>query len=238
MPGKFNRRFWWWHGVLPFAVFAVLAGLFAVTDWDLRLSDPFYDSLTGVWSYKRSWWANDLIHTGGKYLVLLIGAASLLVYVGSHLGGASRRWRRTALYLCLCIALSTGLVALGKQLSNRHCPWDYDRYGGDVPYGGLFAEPPTTQCKPGRCFPAGHAAGGYALVGLYFVARRRARALAGLGAGVWLGTLFGFGQVARGAHFVSHNLWTAAICWAVSLGLYVWLFRGKVSPGPDPEQVM
>jgi membrane-associated PAP2 superfamily phosphatase len=125
--------------------------------------------------------------------------------------------------------LSTGLVALGKQLSNRHCPWDYDRYGGAVPYGGLFAEPPA-QCKPGRCFPAGHAAGGFALMGLYFVSRRKVWALAGLGAGLLLGAVFGFGQVARGAHFVSHNLWTAAICWAVSLGLYGFFFRGKVAP--------
>lgn len=224
MSGKFNLRFWWWHGVLPFGVFAVLAWLFAVTDWDLRLSDPFYDSLARIWPYKRSWWANDLIHTGGKYLVLLIGVTSLLVYVASYFGESLRRWRRKALFLCLCIGLSTGLVSLGKQFSNRHCPWDYDRYGGEVPYRGLFAEPPA-ECKPGRCFPAGHASGGFALVGLYFVARRRAWALAGLGVGLLLGAVFGFGQMARGAHFVSHNLWTAAICWAVSLGLYVCFFR-------------
>lgn len=232
MSEKPDLRFWLWHGLLPFGIFAVTAWIFAVTDWDFRLSDPFFDPLLRVWPYKRSWWAGGLIHTGGKYLVLLIGISALLVYAGSFVRRTWRRLRNPALFLCLCIGLSTGLVALGKQFSNRHCPWDYDRYGGTVPYGGLFAEPPA-ECGPGRCFPAGHAAGGFALVGLYFVSRRKARALAGLGAGLLLGSLFGFGQVARGAHFASHNLWTAAICWAVSLGLYGLFFRGKV----DPEQV-
>jgi len=232
---KFNVRFWWRHGMLPFGIFAVLAWLFAVTDWDLRLSDPFYDPLSGGWPYKRSWWAGGLIHTGGKYLILLIGISALLAYAASFARRAWRRWRNPALFLCLCIGLSTGLVALGKQLSNRHCPWDYDRYGGSVPYAGLFAEPPA-ECGPGRCFPAGHASGGFSLMGLYFVARRKARALAGLGAGVLLGAVFGFGQVARGAHFASHNLWTAAICWTVSLGLYVWFFPDKVGPGSSLEK--
>lgn len=234
MSEKLDLRFWLWHGVLPFGLFAVPAWLFAVTDWDLRLSDPFYDPLLRVWTYKRSWWAGGLIHTGGKYLILLLGISALLIYAGSFARRAWRRWRNPALFLCLCLGLSTGSVALGKQLSDRHCPWDYDRYGGTVPYGGRCAEP-SAECGPGRCFPAGHAAGGFALVGLYFVFRRKAWALAGLGLGLGLGSLFGFGQVARGAHFVSHNLWTAAICWAVSLGLYVWFFRGSVEAGSSPD---
>jgi hypothetical protein len=44
-----------------------------------------------------------------------------------------------------------------------------------------------------------------------------------------LGLTFGFGQWARGAHFVSHDLWSAAICWFVSLGLYLFPFRGRLS---------
>jgi hypothetical protein len=38
MSEKLDSRFWLWHGVLPFGIFAVLAWLFAATDWDLRLA--------------------------------------------------------------------------------------------------------------------------------------------------------------------------------------------------------
>jgi membrane-associated PAP2 superfamily phosphatase len=137
--------------------------------------------------------------------------------------------------LCLSIGLGTGLVTLGKQTTNRHCPWDCDLYGGKVPYVQLFESPPAG-CKEGKCFPAGHAAGGFSLMSLYFAFYRRRRlALAGLAVGLALGALFGFGQVARGAHFVSHNIWTAAICWLVTLILYVFLFRGRLVPTADAD---
>jgi membrane-associated PAP2 superfamily phosphatase len=119
--------------------------------------------------------------------------------------------------------------AFGKAAINRHCPWDYDRYGGPVPYSGLF-EPAPPGCARGNCFPAGHASGGFSLMSSYFIfyGRSRGRAIAGLLAGLALGSLFGFGQVARGAHFVSHNIWTAAVCWFSALALYQWVFRGRL----------
>ena len=94
MKRTFDLRFWLWHGLLPLLLFAVLAGLFAVTDWDLRLSDPFYDPLLHAWTYKHSWWASGLIHTGGKYLVVVVGVAAVLVFFGSYVRGSWRRWRR------------------------------------------------------------------------------------------------------------------------------------------------
>jgi membrane-associated PAP2 superfamily phosphatase len=42
----------------------------------------------------------------------------------------------------------------------------------------------------------------------------------GLFAGIALGLIFGLGQQLRGAHFFSHDVWTAAICWFIALGVY------------------
>ncbi|QJW84804.1 hypothetical protein HK414_17725 [Ramlibacter terrae] len=71
---------------------------------------------------------------------------------------------------------------------------------------------------PGRCFPAGHASSGFALFGGYFAwrgvdARTAHRWLAGAGAG---GLVLGLAQQWRGAHFMSHTLWTAVVCWWVA----------------------
>ena len=38
--------------------------------------------------------------------------------------------------------------------------------------------------------------------------------------GLGLGLLFGIGQQLRGAHFLSHDLWSLAICWTVSLVIF------------------
>ena len=47
----------------------------------------------------------------------------------------------------------------------------------------------------------------------------------GLAVGLLAGGVFGFSQQLRGAHFLSHDLWTLATCWAVSLGLYLLVER-------------
>jgi membrane-associated PAP2 superfamily phosphatase len=64
---------------------------------------------------------------------------------------------------------------------------------------------------------------------LYFVFRRRRPrlALAWLGGGFLYGFGLGFGRVVQGAHFVSHNLWAALICWGVALLLYELILRRR-----------
>ncbi|RYY75792.1 MAG: PAP2 family protein, partial [Comamonadaceae bacterium] len=62
------------------------------------------------------------------------------------------------------------------------------------------------------------ASAAFAYVGGWFVFRRRAPALAwrwllvAMLAGVALGTA----QQVRGAHYLSHTLWTAWVCWTVA----------------------
>lgn len=218
--------FWFFHAVLPLLGFAVATALFEFYDLDLLLSDPFYNQARAVWTYKGSWWADTLIHGGGRYLILAIALVALGILILSFVQDRWRRLRRQALFLVLAIGLGTGIVAVGKATINRHCPWDYQRYGGEVPYTRLF-EPPPEGCRPGHGFPAGHASGAFSLMGGYFLFYRRSRskALLCLCFGLALGSLFGYGQLVRGAHFVSHNFWSAIICWLISLGLYQLLLR-------------
>jgi hypothetical protein len=65
---------------------------------------------------------------------------------------------------------------------------------------------------------------------LYFVFRDRAPRLAycGLGAGVLAGLAFGLAQQSRGAHFISHDLWSVMLAWFISLTLYAFAFRCRL----------
>jgi membrane-associated PAP2 superfamily phosphatase len=44
--------------------------------------------------------------------------------------------------------------------------------------------------------------------------------------------VFGIDQQLRGAHFLSHDLFTAMICWAVALGLSRWMLRPRDAGRP------
>jgi membrane-associated PAP2 superfamily phosphatase len=68
---------------------------------------------------------------------------------------------------------------------------------------------------PGHCFPSGHATAGFAFVSLYFLFRRWRPPAAPwvLLAVCGIGLLFGWAQMVRGAHYPSHTLWSAWLCW-------------------------
>ncbi|WP_341274603.1 phosphatase PAP2 family protein [Rivibacter subsaxonicus] len=70
---------------------------------------------------------------------------------------------------------------------------------------------------PGRCFPGGHASGAFAFVGGWFALRehRPTRARAWLIGSLLLGASFSTAQTLRGAHYPSHGLYSAWICWCV-----------------------
>jgi len=174
------------------------------------------------WLLKNSIWTETVLHQGGRALSQL---GFLIVFVlawRSRTRVELRRSTRPLLYLALAVLLSTAVAALGKRAMTYDCPWDMQAFGGDKVSLAVFERRPPNVAD-GHCFPAGHASAGYAWVALYFAAaaaglsRRRQRLLL-LGA-LLAGVTLGFAQQLRGAHFLSHDLWTAAICWFVALAL-------------------
>lgn len=223
-----RRRFWIAHAWAPLAAGLALLGAFELSNLDLRWSDRFFRPELGGWYLKRAWWAEDLLHRGGRAAVIALALACLAVAVRP--GARLRAWRRPALYVVVTLAACGALVGALKAVSPRPCPWDVDRYGGRLAHLGLF-DPAPPGARSGRCFPSAHASVGFSLFALYFALRDRAprAAVGGLGAALVTGSAFGFAQVARGAHFASHNLASALLCWSVALALYEWLLAGAVS---------
>ena len=176
---------------------------------DLWIADRIYALEGHAWRLQDGFITQAVLHVGGRRFSAL---AWLLVVVGfgaSFVHPPLRAWRSALGKLALSVLLSTSLVALLKNWTHVACPWDLVRYGGGQPEG----------LGVGRCFPAGHASAGYAWMALYFffLAVRPAWRWHGLALGLVLGLVFGVDQQLRGAHFLSHDLWAAAICWTTAL---------------------
>lgn len=116
------------------------------------------------------------------------------------------------------IALAVVAVTTLKRLAATSCPWDLMEFGGVARYVSHWAWG-MGDLGPGHCFPAGHASAGFGFVAGWFVLRRAAPSLARpwLVAALALGCVLGLSQQVRGAHYMSHTLWTAWICWTVGL---------------------
>jgi len=230
-------RFWWSHLQVPLALFVVTATVFAVTPLDEHIARAvFFDAASAQWIGAHSWVINELLHTAGRWAIRAMVALVLALWVATFVRRDWRTLRRPAAFLTIAMLLSMGVVGLLKTVTNVDCPWDLVPFGGRFPYVELFADRPDA-LRAGRCFPAAHASSGYALLALYFVFRERHARLAklGLGVGLLAGLTFGLAQQARGAHFVSHDLWSAFLVWTTTLSIYALAFRARLWESENHE---
>ncbi len=151
------------------------------------------------------------------------------------LGALKRHTRPERAWMVGGIWLALLLVVTLKGLSATSCPWDLQPFGGSAPHVSHWAWG-LSDGGGGHCFPAGHASTAFAFLGAYpWLRERHPRT-----ATIWLlvvlslGTVLGVAQQIRGAHFLSHTLWTAWLCWATALVLHrlaqSWYLRGNQSP--------
>jgi membrane-associated PAP2 superfamily phosphatase len=179
------------------------------------------DSLSAGW----------LLHDGGRMLGWSLLALLVLDAIRPLLAGPPRRER---LYAIGTVLAALVLVPLAKRFSTTSCPWSLAEFGGRAAYVPHWLLG-LADGGPGHCFPSGHAVAAFAFFGVYFFWRARpllARmALAGV---VALGIAFGWAQWIRGAHFVSHTLWSAWFCWVIgSLAFRLHMGTAGRSPGPS-----
>lgn len=206
------------HVWLPLLAFIVLSVLLMALNGDQWLADRVYAWEGGRWSLRNDYVIQQLLHDDAQAASRIAWIAVVMLWASAWLLPAMRPLRRPLLYLVLSILLSTAMVAGLKRWTHMDCPWDLMAYGGPRAFFGLFSARPAALDASG-CFPAGHASAGYAWVSMYFFLRQVKPALRwwGLGAGLAFGLVFGLAQQLRGAHFMSHDLWTLMVCWVVAL---------------------
>lgn len=164
---------------------------------------------------RDAWLTRTLLHDGGRWVAgaMLLAWAITIARPGADGPGRAERAHGLGIALA-CLLLVPGL----KRLSATSCPWELADFGSRFPYVPHWL-PGVSDGGPGHCFPSGHAVAAFAFFGLYFLWRPyRPRLARSLLAGVLLaGAAFGWAQVARGAHFPSHVLWSGWLCWALAV---------------------
>jgi membrane-associated PAP2 superfamily phosphatase len=225
-----SRPFSYSHVIYPsiaLFVFSMVAHRF---DIDRILADYFYALQGHTWVWKNSWLAEQALHKGGRAASLLMALIVFTLAITSYRLSHWKPHRKTLTYLMLAAAGGSLLVSFLKSSLAVSCPWEFQRYGGTLHYSPVFEQ---LSLRNGEgCFPAGHASAGYAWVALYFfgLCYQSTWRLAGLILPIVAGCLFGFAQQLRGAHFISHDVWTLAICWFYSLALYLLMFEKIKQP--------
>jgi len=197
-------------------------GLAVIGLWDASALDRPVEHLFGnahgfVW--KENWYLAHVLHDQAKKLSWLV-LLGLVLMIRWPLGGLRRLSVRERGEMVVAIVLAVLTVSLLKQLSATSCPWSLKEFGGVRDYISHW-DWQLREPGGGQCFPAGHATSGFAFMAGWFWLRDASPRLAThwLAVALLAGGLLGAAQQVRGAHFTSHTLWSAWICWTVS-----WLF--------------
>lgn len=193
-----------------------LLGLLGLLCWDQWGQDLALARLFGTeagFPLRQHWFYAKVMHEGarwaawGWWLALAWGVTRPWGLLRSLTPGERRQLVGSTL-------LALALVSLAKFVSNTSCPWELQAFGGETPYVPHWMVG-LSDGGSGRCFPAGHASTGFAFLGGFFALRRQHARWARhwLVGALLAGFALGWAQQARGAHFMSHTLWTAWLCW-------------------------
>ncbi|UXH78352.1 phosphatase PAP2 family protein [Roseateles amylovorans] len=203
--------------------------------WDLAVVRLFGDARG--FALRDHWLTAGVLHQGGRWMATGLAVMLLVNAFRPLWPGLSRRERWGAVALT---AVSLIVIPLIKQGSTTSCPWDLAEFGGTAHYLSHWRFG-LSDGGPGHCFPSGHASAAFAFFSLFFMLRRayptQARfALIGV---LVMGSLYGLAQLARGAHYPSHTLWTAWICWTIAVVASRLMMRPRpappaVAPGVEP----
>jgi membrane-associated PAP2 superfamily phosphatase len=205
--------------IAPAIVLAGLVGFFGFPGTGGDALDHWFQGL--FWDGKQ--WliphghelGDALAYRGPKVLIIIWAVLLILAAI------FARRVRMRALFFLACLALVPVISTQLRAVTHMATPLELKTYGGPFEHLLLFEAKPTGY--PSHAFPAGHASGGFALMGLYWIlGTRRWR---GLALGLLVGSWMGLYQVARGEHFLSHTLATAALAWLLCASLALAMKR-------------
>jgi len=200
------------------ALVLILIGRF--TELDLMLADHYYDAATAEFPGREDWFLEFVMHRLAKALMIALGMVSPLALLADRVSGytlLSDDRRRAMWVVALSSVVIPVSISVSKYFSIHHCPWDLSRYGGFAPYLRIFDALPAG-VSAGRCLPAGHASSALWLASAcaFWLPARPMRGLQVFAAGLLPGLALGWAQQVRGAHFLTHTLWSL---WIAALAI-------------------
>ena len=197
---------------------------FGLSGADIWVQSHFYNPLTHQWIIDTDNTVLKFIfYDGIKRLLIVVAVLFLLVLIIGWKKPWMRSYRRGFIIVVLSSIIVPLVVGSLKAVTNMPCPKNIESFGGAYPHTCVWEKYNTKECHLGKqkCWPAGHASGGFALLSLIFLFRSRKNKIIAGSVAMIIGWSMGIYKMLIGDHFLSHTTITMILAWLLIL-LIVW----------------
>ena len=197
-------------------VFTVI--FFGITEVDITVQDIFFDNSNQTWILDRELQPYKFIfYDGIKKLLIFMALSFLMALIFLRKNSIIQNYKKGLLLVVLSAIFIPLTIGALKKATNMPCPKNEVHYGGVYPSSKVWEHYPKEFKQPSsiKCFPAGHASGGFALLSLFFLFQRRQNKILALMMALTVGWSMGLYKMLIGDHFLSHTLLTMIIAWLI-----------------------
>ena len=193
---------------------------FAYSDIDIFVQDYFYDFNNKTWildSHAQPY--RFIFYDGIKKLLIIVAVILLVSLAFIQKSKLINEYKKGIIIVVLSAILVPLTVGTLKKYTNMPCPESEIRYDGKYPktkvweaYTKEFQN--MNRCK---CWPAGHASGGFALLSFFFLFKSRRNKNIALVVAISVAWSMGIYKMMVGDHFLSHTIITMVLAWLIIL---------------------
>ncbi|WP_424188528.1 phosphatase PAP2 family protein [Sulfuricurvum sp.] len=206
------------HVWLTAAVLVAAVVFFGISGVDVWVQKHFYNPFLNQWLVD----SNDplpklLFYDGLKRLLIVIGIFLLFGSIVAWKRPFFKPYRHGMVIVLLASVLVPVVVGSLKAVTNMPCPKNLEIFGGDYPHTCVWEKYGNTVCPKEKikCWPAGHASGGFALLSMVFLFRSQKAKIAAASTAMVIGWSMGSYKMLIGDHFLSHTAITMLLAWFV-----------------------
>ena len=191
---------------------------FALTSVDIMVQDLFYDKVSQTWILNRDAEPYKFIfYDGIKQVVIAIALVCLLSLIFYRLP-LIKEYKKGIIVIILSAILIPLVVGGLKKYTNMPCPKNEIHFGGEYPRTAVWESyAKGFQADSMRCWPAGHASGGFALLSFFFLFKSKKNRYRALYIALVVGWSMGVYKMLIGDHFLSHTMITMILAWLIVL---------------------
>ena len=206
--------------IITSIILIFVIALFQFSEIDILVQSHFFNFETKKWLLDE----NEPImkfffYNGAKNTLLIFAIIILFSLIFFRKNTLIKEYKKGLIIVLLAAAIIPSVVGTLKAVTNTPCPNNINYFEGEYPNLKVFDLYPKdfVQKSKIKCWPAGHASGGFALLSLFFLFKTSKNRKKSIIFALLVGWSMGLYKMFVGDHFLSHTIITMVLSWLIIL---------------------